>query len=286
MPYLNEAERAAGQQLFRSIEQRDEDRALRILASGISIGLEQIGVDTSNSSTGCTSLMQAARRGFHRVILALLREGACVAAVDFNGCTALMYAALNAHPLAVYMLLHLNATDATPAMRRVEFMCTIGKMTLMPRQSTMHHASCLLMILDSVRSHAQGMWQFLPEQSQEQLRRLQALVFSVTATVQRRALSGFLRWHQVSRERQQLSDSAVTRVMGLIMAKRGAEFGIGAKKRMIMNASMLRKLLLRQAASAEIQSEMRLDITRLMCLQACGSRQRFPLPARAAARAK
>jgi hypothetical protein len=130
------------------------------------------------------------------------------------------------------------------------------------------------------------MWQFLPEQSQEQLRRLQALVFSVTATVQRRALSGFLRWQQVSRERQQLSDSAVTRAMGLIMAKRGVEFGIGAKKRMIMNASMLRKLLLRQAASAEIQSEMHLDITRLICLQACGSRQRFPLPTRAAARAK
>ena len=243
MPYYNETERAAGQLLFRSINQGDEHMALQILSTGEPIDLEQTGVDATNLNQGCTSLMQAARCGFNSIIRALLQRGACVTAVDFHGCTALMYAARNAQTLAVHMLLHLNAADATPVMRRVEFLCTIGRlMTLVPQQSV-RHAACVLMILDSVRSHSAGMWQFFPDTLQQLLRQLQALVFSVTSTVQTRSLAEFLGRERLLRAKQR--PGVASRALGLMMAEGGLAFGNSAKKCMVMNASMLRKLLLR-----------------------------------------
>jgi|LauGreDrversion4_2_1035121.scaffolds.fasta_scaffold404839_1 hypothetical protein len=244
MPYFNETERANGRVLLRSIAQGHEAWALNILKSGLPINLEQT-VDDSDAAAwmgchGCTPLMLAARCGSTRIVLELLRAGACVTSVDFNGFSALMFAALNAHPMTVRALLDETTADATPAMRRLEFICAIGKL-MQVQQPSMRHASCALMILHCVSGDADTLLPFFPVQSQDIMRGLHQLVVSYKDFVRARVCGGALRGGVLAETR----DARRTgQAAGLA---KGCTFGHNGKKYLVVMCGMLRRVVSRRA---------------------------------------
>jgi hypothetical protein len=243
MPYFNEIERANGRALLRTIAQGHEAQALHILQSGLPINLEQT-VDESDTaarmgSHGGTPLMLAAKCGSTRIVLELLRAGACATSVDFNGLSALMFAALNAHPMTVRALLDETTADATAAMRQLEFICAIGKLMQVP-QLTTSHASCALMILHCVSGDADTLLPFFPVQSQDVMRRLHRLVLSHKHFARARVCGGAWRGacvaaaHDAGRTRQ---------AAGLVG---GCTFGHNGKKWLVVTCGMLRRVMSRR----------------------------------------
>jgi hypothetical protein len=245
MPYFNETERANGRALLKTIAQGHEAHALGILKSGLPINLEQT-VDESDTAArmgshchGCTPLMLAAKCGSTRIALELLRAGACVTSVDFNGLSALMFAAMNAHPMTVRALLDETTADATPATRRLEFICAIGKLMQVP-QLTTRHASCALMILHCVSGDAHTLLPFFPVQSQDVMRRVQRLVLSHKHFARLRVCGGAWRGacaaaaHDAGRNRQ---------AAGLVG---GCMFGHNGKKCLVVMCGMLRRVMSRR----------------------------------------
>lgn len=246
IPYFSEVERARGQQLLRFISAQDQGSALQLLSSGATIDVEQISSDEEHAEAGRNSLMLAARYGFGQIIIPLLRAGAQTVAFDFHGSTALMIAAVNAHPFCVHTLMHWHAAGVSPADRRSEFVNAIAKLIdLVPLPSILH-ASCALLLLHSVHEEAERLWPFFPAKLKEQTCQLQQVLMCMKYAVRSQSFNRFFKWQQFSA--LHLQSLPVAGALSLVLGARGIQLGNGGKLRLMMLASLLRKATIRQAA--------------------------------------
>jgi hypothetical protein len=251
MPYFSEAERERGQQLLMLIHRGDLAPAIQLLSSGMTIDFHQVTSEYEHGVPGLTSLMLAAGHGFGQVILPLLRAGARPEAVDFKCRTALMMAAINAHPASVHILMQWRSADAVSPramhwlefFRKVEVETAIAKLIEHVPNPSIQHASCALLLLHSVPSDALRLWSLFPALLKEQTHHLQEMLNSVKYIARTHACKRFFDWRKFAG--LQLQTDSITRSIRAALGRQRIVLGASAKMHLLMHASLLQTLIIR-----------------------------------------
>jgi hypothetical protein len=244
MPYFSEDERERGQRLLRLIRLGDQGAALELLSSGTIIDLHQLSSQEEHGVSGLTPLMLAARLGFAQIILPLLNAGARADAVDFQGRTALMTAAICAHAAAVHILMHRRATSAaspraSPWLCFIEFENAIAKIIEHVPNPSIQHASCALLLLYSVRSEAARLWSFFPAQLKQQTLHLQHMLNFVKCVARTQPFERLFHWEGFTG----LQITSTQRATSAVLGSGGIVLGTGNHIPVLMHANLLRKLI-------------------------------------------